>query len=99
MIKNQNKYNFLESIKIIPSGNQMISKNPLNAGHKGYYSTDNDNVGWDKRRETKFGGDHSHKLKGKTSREFVQLSSVGDSQPFENRPPYYAVAFIIYLGI
>lgn len=29
MIKNQNKYNFLESIKIIPSGNQMISKNPL----------------------------------------------------------------------
>ncbi|CAF4575904.1 unnamed protein product [Rotaria socialis] len=43
-------------------------------------------------RTTAAAGQHDHSISGSTSR-------VGSSAPQENRPPYYVVAYIIYIGV
>lgn len=42
-------------------------------------------------RRTDPAGDHSHTVSGMTS-------AVGSNSPIENRPPYYVVSYIIYIG-
>ena len=48
--------------------------------------------------ETTMNGEHLHSVVGNTGSSNAYLSYTGTSEEFENRPPYYVVAYIIFLG-
>jgi microcystin-dependent protein len=41
---------------------------------------------------------HAHDIKGNSNTGYSQLTLSGGSDEHENRPPYYVVAYIIFLG-
>lgn len=43
-------------------------------------------------------GEHFHLVNGYSSKNSVSLQDTGGDQSHENRPPYYVVQYIIYLG-
>lgn len=60
---------------------------------------DHDNVGYQAGRHTYDSGSHSHNINGKSNNDSAKISYVGSNEKVENRPPYFVVAYIIYLGI
>jgi hypothetical protein len=67
---------------------------PLNTGSKG---SDGDNVGYQMDRNTFYAGNHQHLVKGLTSNSHANLSYTGGNQPFDNRPAFTVVQYIIYI--
>ena len=70
---------------------------PHNFGSSG---SDNEpvNCGWQITRETLHGsGNHNHNIQGNTAESKAYLSNTGGNLDHENLPPYYVVAYIIYL--
>ena len=67
---------------------------PGNVGSKG---SDLDNVGYQMDRNTFYAGNHQHLVKGLTSNSHASLAYTGGNQPFDNRPVYGIVQFIIYI--
>ncbi|XP_065665060.1 uncharacterized protein LOC136086703 [Hydra vulgaris] len=64
-------------------------------GGVGSARSDNDNHGHQMWRATEFGGPHSHRVDGVTGNSDV---AAGGDQEHENRPPFYVVQYIIFLG-
>jgi hypothetical protein len=69
---------------------------PDNVGAVG--GTDYDNVGFQIYRQTDGVGAHQHSIEGITDSAMSYLTHVGNNQPFDNRPSFHVVAYIIYLG-
>ncbi len=59
---------------------------------------DADNYGWQFSRDTLDSGAHVHNVNGQTSASNVNLNESGGDLDHENLPPYYVVAYIIYLN-
>ena len=59
---------------------------------------DNDNVGHQMTRETEGNGTHFHSIVGNSYSASSILENTGGNRSHENRPPYYVVVFIIYVG-
>jgi microcystin-dependent protein len=69
-----------------------------NAGPGSGRSVDNNNRGPEFAQETDFAGDHSHSLNINSNGDHVHsMSNAGGNQSHENRPPYYALAYIMKL--
>jgi len=68
---------------------------PRNVGNN--HQPDYDNVGHQISRNTFNGGDHNHNIAGNSQINKAILSNVGGNQPFDNRPLYAIVQFIIYI--
>ncbi len=68
---------------------------PGNIGKTG--TTDRDNSGFQFDRNTFNSGSHSHHIAGDAFINYVQLSSVGGNEPFDNRQLYTVVQYIIYI--
>lgn len=50
-------------------------------------------------RYTKYNGDHSHSLSINSAGSHTHtINNTGGGKAHENRPPYYALAFIMYIG-
>ena len=79
--------------------NHLISKDyenvPNSQGHAG--PVDDGNVGWQFSRNTVQSGAHEHNVNGQTSASNINLNESGGDLDHENLPPYYVVAYIIYL--
>ena len=58
---------------------------------------DYDNVGHQFSRNTFDSGNHNHWINGRSQDSNAVLSSTGGNQPFDNRPPYTIVQYIIYI--
>ena len=69
---------------------------PYKVGGDG--GTDRDNVGFQIYRQTNGDGVHQHSIEGITDSATAYLTHIGNDQPFDNRPSFYVVAYIIYLG-
>ncbi|CAF1225211.1 unnamed protein product [Didymodactylos carnosus] len=69
---------------------------PRNLGSK---SSDHDNVGHQMRRTTYSAGNHQHNIVGNTLNGVASIAASGGNQSHENRPPYYVVIYIVYLGV
>ena len=65
----------------------------------GSHSTDNDNVGHQMTRETEGNGTHFHSIIGNSYSASSILENTGGNGSHENRPPYYVVVFIVYIGL
>jgi hypothetical protein len=59
--------------------------------------SDYDNRGHQFSRDTYSGGWHAHNLNGLTGSGNAQLSHTGGNQPFDIRPLYTVVQYIIYI--
>jgi microcystin-dependent protein len=68
---------------------------PMNVGSKG--GVDTDNVGYQMDRNTFNAGNHQHLVKGLTSNSHASLAYTGGNQPFDNRPAFTVVQYIIYI--
>ena len=68
---------------------------PGNLGSGGY--PDNDNVGHQMDRYTFVSGGHGHLLRGPTWHSSANLAYTGGNQPFDNRPLYAVIQYIIYI--
>ena len=70
--------------------------------HPGIGSTskhDWDNGGWQMTRTTFENGNHNHDLSGQSHISHSSISKTGNNEKHENRPPFYAVAYIIFLDL
>jgi len=70
---------------------------PNGWGYKG--SSDNNNVGHQMIRQTSAAGFHTHNMNGETYAAPTSIDATGGNQAHENRPPYYVVVYIVYLGL
>ena len=61
------------------------------------FEPDFDNFGHQFSRDTFNAGNHNHDIAGNSFTNNAILSSVGGNQPFDNRPSYAIVQFIIYI--
>ena len=59
--------------------------------------SDQDNWGLQMTRSTYGNGEHSHHIHGSTDTAYSSISKTGNNEEHENRPPYYVVAYIIFL--
>lgn len=72
--------------RFIPSGSSVYA--PGNWDNRGLQSY-----------ETSASGEHSHSVTTTTAGAHTHtINNTGGGQPHENRPPYYALAFIMYIG-
>ncbi len=72
--------------RFIPSGSSVYA--PGNWSNRGLQSY-----------ETSESGEHSHSVTTTTAGAHTHtINNTGGGQPHENRPPYYALAFIMYIG-
>lgn len=69
-------------------GLSQIKENTNNSFKNGFY--DRSLGGPSTSLRTDSGGSHSHNL---------SINNAGQSQPHENRPPYYTLAYIAYIGV
>jgi hypothetical protein len=58
---------------------------------------DRDNFGHQIDRGTNNAGDHNHLLRGPTWHNSASLTYTGGNQPFDNRPLYAVIQYIIYI--
>jgi hypothetical protein len=58
-----------------------------------------DNVGLQMDRETWGNGWHTHHVGGNSNLAYASLKNTGGGKEHENRPPFYVVAYIIYMGV
>ena len=65
--------------------------------NSGIGSDDNDNVGHQFTRTTFSAGGHNHLVDGDTSNNQAQLTYTGRNKPFDNRPAFTVVQYIIYI--
>jgi len=59
--------------------------------------TDRDNVGIQMDRHTFNSGWHGHNLKGASGHSSANIAYAGGNQPFDNRPFFTVVQYIIYI--
>jgi microcystin-dependent protein len=69
---------------------------PMKMGTGGI--TDYDNVGYQMSRTTNVAGYHNHDLRGQSQTSHASITKTGNNEKHENRPPFYVVAYIIFLG-
>lgn len=68
-----------------------FSSEYVGTGKQGSGDTDDDNrYIWTKSRTTGSGGSHTHTF---------SVSTGGGNQPLENRPPYFALCYIMFVGL
>lgn len=63
----------------------------------GSSKTDYDNKGFQINRVTDASGYHSHLIWGYSHESKINIQKTGGNNPFENRPPYYVVQYIMFL--
>ena len=59
--------------------------------------SDHDNWGLQMTRGTYGEGNHAHTISGNTETITASITKTGNNEKHENRPPYYVVAYIIFL--
>ena len=70
---------------------------PNGFGTKG--ECDHDNDGLQMTRTTYEAGDHYHSISGQSQTSFANIAKTGNNEKHENRPPYYVVAYIVFLDL
>jgi microcystin-dependent protein len=58
-----------------------------------------DNGGWQMTRTTYENGNHNHHLSGQSHTSHSSITKTGNNEKHENRPPFYVVAYIIFLDL
>jgi hypothetical protein len=61
--------------------------------------TDNDNAGLQMTRTTYDSGNHDHSINGHSGASSASITNTGNNEKHENRPPYYVVAYIVFIDL
>jgi hypothetical protein len=50
-------------------------------------------------RTTYDSGNHDHSINGHSAASSTSITNTGNNEKYDNRPPYYVVAYIVFLDL